>query len=150
MCYRRSTSEIDLGSKQHDVCWRQFASDQAGWKFEAAADGSVKALGDQVHLAVVKVPVRHDGRVLSEEVAEQGHDVLAPEGVAHADFQCAGSLSFRIRQIGDRALDGGQAAADFGQEARTGFGQAQAARTALKQADAQAGFEPGHVLAHSG
>lgn len=143
----RAPGEIAGCGRQHHVRTRELTRHEAGGQFETSADGGIETFGDQVNRAVVEVPVRHDGRIAPDEVAQQRHDVLATKGVAHAHFQRAGGLAVRIGQIGHRTLYGGKTAADFAQEALARFGELQAARAALEQPHTQTRFQPRHPLA---
>ncbi|MNN23933.1 hypothetical protein D3C81_1373460 [compost metagenome] len=96
------------------------------------------------------MPVRLYRRVAFEEVAEQRHDVVAAERLAHAHLQCPARLAAGAGQVGDGVLDTGETAADFRQEALAGLGQRQAARTTLEQSHTQVVLQPGDVLAHRG
>ncbi|KAF1856337.1 hypothetical protein Lal_00000038 [Lupinus albus] len=116
-------------------------------QLEATPDADVEALADEVHLAIVEMPVGHDGGVAGEEVGQQRHDVLAAEHQPHAHLEVACRLAAGAGEVGHCALDGGEAAADLGEEALAGFGQFQAARTTLEQSHPQPGFQFRHVLA---
>ena len=43
--------------------------------------------------------------ILRGNPAEDGQNVLAAKGIAHADFQYAGGLAICIRQVGNRTLN---------------------------------------------
>ncbi|MNN27437.1 hypothetical protein D3C81_1409730 [compost metagenome] len=122
----------------------------AGRQFEAATYRRIKAFGNHIDAPVIEMPIWRDSRITREEVAQQRHDVGATETGTHTDLERAGRLPVGAGEVGDCRLDHGQAAADFGQEAFTGFGQGQAARTALEQAHTQLGLQPRHILAHRG
>jgi hypothetical protein len=119
----------------------------AGRQIDAAADGRVEALADQVHLLVVEVPVGQDRRVAREKVAHHRQHVLAPEGLAHAHLQRAGGLAVVLGEARHRLLQRGERPADLCQEALAALGQREPARAALEQPHAQPRFEPRDVLA---
>nr|GFB01670.1 hypothetical protein [Tanacetum cinerariifolium] len=134
----------------HTVSRRQLAGDHALREFEATADGRVEALSDQVHLTVIEMPVRDDGRITAEEFGQQRHHVQAAKQGADADFQGAGGRAFGAGQVGDGVLDGVQAGADLVEEARARLGQRQFARAALKQSYAKLCLQLRDTFAYRG
>ena len=141
-----------VGRRCHrdDVHRREFARDDPRTQFEAAADRGVETLADDVDPAVVEVPVGHDGRVAGQEVAQQRHQEIAAEGLAHAHLQGAGRRLVAASDAGQRALQRCQRVGDLGQEALAVLGERQASRAAMKEPHPEVRFEAGDVLADAG
>ena len=129
---------------------RQLARDDPGCERKSAADRSVEALADDVDLPVVEVPVGQHARIALEESAEERDEEVAAECLAHAHLQRAGRVLAPIAEAGNGRLQRRKRAVDLLQEALSAFGQAQAPRAAVEQADAEIAFEARHVLADAG
>src|SRR3546814_5133184 len=66
---------------------RQFARHHPLGQLETAADGGIEALADQVHLAIIEMPVRVDRRITSQKFTQQRYDKQSAERRAHAHLQ---------------------------------------------------------------
>jgi hypothetical protein len=88
--------------------------------------------------------------VSSQELREQRHDIIDPEGQTHADLEHAGRLAAVGRHACNRGLQLLQIALDRVQEALAGFRQSELARAAVKQPDTEIPLQHGDVAAHRG
>lgn len=105
-------------------------------------------LADQIHLAIIEMPVRHDRRITRQKIRQHRQHEIQTESGAHADPQAAGRHAAAAAQALQRALNRLQATADFLQKTLAFFGQDQLASVALEQAHANQRLQPGDVFAH--
>lgn len=146
--HQRAPRQVIRRRHQHPVRRGQLARHHALGQLKTTADSGIEALADQVDLAVIEVPVRIDIRKAPHKFAQQRHHIPIAEHRPHTDLECTHGPPFGTGQVGDRILDGGEAAADFLQEHLAGFGQRQAPSAALKQPHTEARLQLGDAFTH--
>ncbi len=134
----------------NDVQGRERAGHHAWRQLDAAADRSVESLGNQVDLPAFELPVGTDLRVSFQELRQQRHDVIDPEGQAHADLEHAGRLGAVRGDARNRRLQLLQMAPDPVQETLAGFGQGQLPSAAVEQPNTKVSLQDRDVSAHGG
>ena len=116
----------------------------------AAPQGEVEAALHQVHAPVVEFHFRNDERIAGDQPRHQRHEVPVPERVAGGDAHPAGRLGALGGDRVDREVERADGVARPLDERAALAGELQRPRTAVHQAHAERGFQPGHVLAHGG